>query len=100
MYLLIMQNVKRAVLVGLGVLGVGICGMAAVPSGFDSTPIFAEEFNENSLNTTIWTYRAEGKLRRYCYVDSSAVAVANGYARISIYTANHPRGCRAPAGGI
>jgi endo-1,3-1,4-beta-glycanase ExoK len=92
MYQLMMQNVKRAVLLGLGVLAAGISGMAGGPSGFDSTPIFAEEFNENSLNTTIWTYRAEGKLRRYCYVDSSAVAVANGYARISIYTANNPQG--------
>jgi hypothetical protein len=55
---LMMQNVKRAVLLGLGVLAAGISGMAGVPSGFDSTPIFAEEFNENSLNTTIWTYRA------------------------------------------
>ena len=55
MYQLMMQNVKRAVLLGLGVLAAGICGMAAVPSGFDSTPIFAEEFNEDSLNITIWT---------------------------------------------
>jgi len=56
MYQLVMQNVKRAVFLG-GVLAAGICvsGMAAqVPSGFNTTPIFDEEFNENSLNTTIW----------------------------------------------
>src|SRR5215831_9144656 len=92
MYPRMMRNLKRAVLVGIGISAAGIYGMAAVPSGFDSTPIFAEEFKENSLNTKIWTHRAEGKLRRYCYVDSSAVAVANGYARISIYTANRPDG--------
>jgi beta-glucanase (GH16 family) len=92
MYQLTMQIVKRVVLLGLGVLTAEICGMAAVPSGFGTTPIFDEEFTENSLNTRIWTYRAEGKLRKYCYVDSSAVAVANGYARISIYTANNSQG--------
>jgi endo-1,3-1,4-beta-glycanase ExoK len=94
MYQQVMQNVKRAVFLG-GVLAAGICvsRMAAkVPSGFDNTPIFDEEFNENSLNTTIWTHRGEGTVKHECYIDSSAVAIANGYARIRIYTANNSQG--------
>jgi endo-1,3-1,4-beta-glycanase ExoK len=93
MFQLVMQIVKRAVLLGLGLTE--ICGsfMAAqVPSGFGTTPIFDEEFNGTSLNTTIWTYRGEGTVKHDCYIDSSAVAVANGHLRIHIYTTKNPQG--------
>lgn len=62
------------------------------PHGFGATPIFDEEFNGTSLNTSVWTYRQEGQQRDDCVNDSSAVSVANGYARISIYTANNAQG--------
>lgn len=64
---------------------------AQVPRGFGATPIFDEEFNEDSLNTTIWTYRGQGTVKHDCYIDSSAVAVANGHLRIHIYTAKNSR---------
>lgn len=65
---------------------------SSIPSGFGTTPIFDEEFNGTSVNTSVWTYRQEGQKRDDCYNDSSAVSVANGYARISIYTANNAQG--------
>lgn len=64
----------------------------APPPGFGTTPIFDEEFNGTSVNTSVWTYRQEGQQRDDCVNDSSAIAVANGYARISIYTANNAQG--------
>lgn len=97
MFQLMMQNVKRALLLALSVLAAGtwVCCMAAqVPSGFGTTPIFDEEFNGNSLNTAIWTYRGEGTVKHDCFIDSSAVAVANGHLRIHIYTAKNPQGVR------
>lgn len=90
-----MKYVRRAGLLGLATLAAGICvtGMAAqVPRGFGTAPIFEEEFNKDSVNTRIWTYRHEGTMHRNCYFDSSAVIVANGYARIRIYTENDSRG--------
>jgi endo-1,3-1,4-beta-glycanase ExoK len=92
---LVIQHVKRAVFLGLSVLAAGICicCMAAqVPSGFGTIPIFDEEFNGNSLNPTKWTYRGAGTVKHDCYIDSSAVAVANGHLRIHIYTAKNSRG--------
>src|SRR5580765_4531470 len=89
------QCVKRTLLLGLLVLttGTGVNRMAAqVPTGFGTTPIFDEEFNETSLDTSVWTYRGEGTQRNDCYIESSAVNVANGFARISIYTANNSQG--------
>lgn len=65
---------------------------AQVPSGFDSTPIFDEEFDGNSLNSANWTYRGAGTVKHECYIDSSAVAVANGHLRIHIYTAKNSQG--------
>lgn len=73
------------------VIGVGR-GIAQIPTGFGTTPTFDEEFNETALNTSIWSYRGEGTQRNACYIDSSAVSVANGFARISIYTANNSQG--------
>ena len=89
------QNVKRVLFLGLGVLAAAICvspAAAQVPSGFGNSPIFDEEFNENSLNPAIWTHRGDGTVKHECYIDSSAVTVANGYARIHIYTANNSKG--------
>ncbi len=83
---------KRSVL-GLVILA-GSAGIAVaqVPAGFGTTPIFDEEFNGSSLDTSVWSYRGEGTQRDDCFIDSSAVHVANGYARISIYTANNAQG--------
>lgn len=63
-----------------------------VPSGFGATPIFNEEFNESSLDQSVWTYRGEGTQRDDCLIDASAVKVTNGFARISIYTAPNAQG--------
>lgn len=62
------------------------------PAGFGTNPIFDEEFNGTSLNTSVWTYRGVGAQRDDCFIDPSAVSIANGYARISIYTANNAQG--------
>ncbi len=90
-----MQNIKRAVLLGLVALAAGISVSrvaAQVPSGFGATPIFDEEFNEDSLNTAIWTYRGQGTIKHDCHIDSSAVAVAGGHLRISIYNSKSSQG--------
>ena len=84
------QNIKRALLLALSVLAAGtsvrrVAGQ--VPIGFGAAPIFDEEFNGDSLNPANWTYRGSGTVKHDCYIDSSAVTVANGHARISIYTA-------------
>jgi endo-1,3-1,4-beta-glycanase ExoK len=102
MFQLITQNAKRAIFLGLSILAAVLCVscMAAqVPSGFGTTPIFDEEFNRTSLDASLWTYRDEGAYRNdgggahhNCRHDSSAVKIANGYARIYIYTANNPHG--------
>ena len=89
------QRVKQILLSGLliFVTGIGINRMSAqVPTGFGATPTFDEEFNGTTLDTSVWSYRGEGTQRNDCFIDSSAVNVANGYARISIYTANNAQG--------
>jgi len=111
MFRVVRQCVKWPYLLGIFVLMAGMgCGGAtqtqtasqpppptgstvqSLPPGFGATPIFDEEFNGTSLNTPVWTYRQEGQQRDDCVNDSSAVSVANGYARISIYTANNAQG--------
>lgn len=90
-----MQCLKWTLVCGLFVLaaGIGVNRMAAqVPAGFGTTPVFDEEFNGTTLDTSVWSYRGEGTQRNDCFIDSSAVNVANGYARISIYTANNAQG--------
>lgn len=89
------QRVKQILLSGLLIFvsGIGINRMSAqVPTGFGATPTFDEEFNGTTLDTSVWSYRGEGTQRNDCFIDSSAVNVANGYARISIYTANNAQG--------
>lgn len=67
------------------------CGAASaadaqgVPSGFGRTPIFDEEFNGAGLNLSVWAYRGLGR-RAGCTISPAAVAVRQGYARISIFT--------------
>lgn len=68
------------------------CATAQIPAGFGTTPTFDEEFNETAVNTSVWSYRGEGTQRNDCFIDSSAVSVANGFARINIYTANNSQG--------
>ncbi len=71
---------------------------AQVPVGFASAPIFDEEFNETSLDTSIWSYRELG-MRDLCDVDRNAVSVGEGFARIRIYTAPNARGKMTHYGG-
>src|SRR5882762_692110 len=95
MFHMMIQNVKRALLLALSVLATGTCArcvVAQVPTGFGTTPIFDEEFNGTSLNPTNWTYRGAGTVKHECYIDSSAVTVADGHARIRIYTAKNSQG--------
>jgi len=63
----------------------GRCAGGQVPYGFESKPIFDEEFNQSTLDTKQWSYRGLGK-RDDCEVDPSAVAVGGGFARIRIYS--------------
>lgn len=92
---MMMQNLNRALLLVLSVLAAVTCRhcvAAEVPPGFDSTPIFAEEFNGTSLNPSKWTYRGAGTTKHECYIDPNAITVANGHARIRIYTAKNLQG--------
>lgn len=57
-----------------------------IPSGFTTTPVLDEEFNETALNTSLWGYRLG--VRDQCTQDQSAVAVANGRLRLSTYTSS------------
>lgn len=91
------NNRKQIALFGLVLLAIIFLPShipAQVPSGFSTAPIFDEEFNETSLNTKIWSYRHEGEMHRSCYFDSSAIEVANGYARIHIYTKTDDQGAK------
>jgi endo-1,3-1,4-beta-glycanase ExoK len=93
----IMKNLNRVGLLTLPVLAAGVCAShiaAQVPSGFGATPIFDEEFNGSSLDAKVWTYRGAGTVKHDCYIDSNAVSVADGHARIRIYTANNSQGVR------
>ena len=79
----------------LSVLAAGIsvrCVAAQVPTGFSPAPIFDEEFDGASLNPAKWTYRGAGTVKHECYIDSSAVTVADGHARIRIYTSKNAQG--------
>jgi endo-1,3-1,4-beta-glycanase ExoK len=92
MFQIVIRNIKR---VSLSVLAAGICVScvaAQVPTGFDSTPIFDDEFTGTSLNPMKWTYRGAGTVKHDCSIDSSAVTVANGHARIRIYTVKNSQG--------
>lgn len=66
---------------------------AVIPAGFGTTPVLDEEFNESALNTSLWDYRTG--VRDECTQDSSAVAVANGYLRLSTYTSGGTNHCGA-----
>lgn len=57
---------------------------AIIPAGFTTTPVLDEEFNESALDTTLWGYRLG--VRDQCTQVQNAVAVANGYLRLSTYT--------------
>jgi endo-1,3-1,4-beta-glycanase ExoK len=90
-----MKNLKRIRILMLGFLAAGVCSgrlAAQVPSGFRATPIFDEEFNGSSLDPKVWTYRGAGTVKHDCYIDASAVSVADGHARIRIYSAKNPQG--------
>jgi beta-glucanase (GH16 family) len=65
-------------------LSIPITCAAQIPAGFGATPIFDEEFNGSSLDTSVWTYRTG--VRDQCLQVPNAVTVAHGYARISIYS--------------
>lgn len=58
--------------------------LSVIPTGFTPTLALDEEFNEATLNTSLWDYRLG--VRDQCTQDPSAVAVANGYLRLSTYT--------------
>jgi len=58
---------------------------AQVPHEFSSKPIFDEEFDKPTLDLSKWSFRGLGK-RDDCIVDPNAVSVANGVARIRIYS--------------
>jgi endo-1,3-1,4-beta-glycanase ExoK len=95
MFQVMIQNAKRVLVLALSVLATTTCVRcvaAQVPDGFGTTPVFDEEFNGTSLNPANWTYRGAGTVKHECYIDSSAVTVANGHARIRIYTAKNSQG--------
>jgi endo-1,3-1,4-beta-glycanase ExoK len=95
MFRVIRRNINRALLSALSVLAAGTyvrCMAAQVPIGFGTTPIFDDEFNGTSLTPTNWTYRGAGTVKHDCYIDSSAVTVADGHARIRIYTTKNSLG--------
>jgi hypothetical protein len=95
MYERLQRILKCAVVAALGIAATAASRsrMAAqVPAGFSTTPIFGEEFNGNSVDKKVWTYRHEGTVHRNCYFDSRAVTVENGHARIRIFTTNNSSG--------
>ena len=65
--------------------GFPVYSTAQVPHEFSSKPIFDEEFDKPALDFSKWSFRGLGK-RDDCIVDPNAVSVANGIARISIYS--------------
>ena len=69
----------------LGAVATAHCAYGQMPDGFGRKPIFDEEFNQTSLDTKRWSFRGLGK-RDDCEVDSSAISVGGGFARIRIYS--------------